>query len=102
MYGLYAVAGPSVRTDYRTTASAEGVRAGLDRLERDLAGGDHLVGDAFTVADLTAAAVFTPLIAPPNRPFLPRSLPPEVMALREEMTARPGGQWVLETYARSR
>ena len=43
----------------------------MDRLEAELDGGDHLVGDAFSVADLTAAALFTPLIRPPERPFMP-------------------------------
>ena len=102
MRGAYAAAAPYVRKDYRTSPDADGVRAGMDRLEQELAGRDHLVGDRFTVADLTAAAVFTPIVAPPQRPHLPDRLPPEVLALREELTARPGGRWVYEMYARYR
>ena len=102
MRGLYAAAAPWVRKDYRTSPDGDAIRAGMDRLEAGLGGRDHLVGDRFTVADLTAAAVFTPVIAPPQRPHLPDRLPPEVLALREELTARPGGQWVHETYARHR
>ena len=100
MLGVFTVLGPLARRYYRGTA--EQVRAGMDRLEQELDGCDHLVGDRFTVADLTAAAVFTPLLAPPQRPHPPRSLPAEALALREELTARPGGRWVFETYARYR
>ena len=74
----------------------------MDRLEAELGARDYLVGDRFTIADLAGAALFTPLIAPPKRPHQPRALPDEVLALRAELEARPGGRWVLETYARHR
>ena len=46
--------------------------AALDRLERELdnAGGEYLAGDAFSVADLTAAALFYPLVNPPEGPSI--------------------------------
>ena len=97
MHGFFAAVGPTVRKHYRATADT--IRAGMDRLEREIGPSGHLAGDSFTVADLAGAAMFTPLLAPPQRPHSPRSLPPAVQALREELTARPGGQWVFEMYA---
>src|SRR4051794_14485430 len=41
----------------RADEARERVLPGLDRLESDLGDNDYLVGDRFTVADLTAAAV---------------------------------------------
>jgi len=49
-------------------ASVEGSRTtlidALDRIEAERAGGDYLVGESFTVADLTAAALLYPLVWP--------------------------------------
>ena len=101
------VARRAARRDFdisdRTAAAAlEGIRVAMDRLEAELAGGDYLVGDSFTVADLTGAALFTPLIAPAGRPWAPKGLAPVLMAARDELDARPGGRWVHEVYARHR
>ena len=74
----------------------------MDRLESELDGRDHLVGDAFSVADLTAAALFTPLVRPPERPFMPDAVAPPLEAFGDELMARPGGQWILDTYRRHR
>jgi glutathione S-transferase len=96
-----------VRRDFdvtdETAARARGqVVAAMDRVESQLRPSGYLVGDAFTVADLTAAALFTPVIAPPQRPYAPRSVAPAIRELREELGARPGGEWVAEMYARHR
>jgi glutathione S-transferase len=101
------LARPIVRRDYGVSeASAAAARtqvlAAMDRLEAELQPSGHLVGDAFTVADLTGAALFTPLLAPPGRPFLPPTVAPPLQELRDELTARPGGAWVHELYARHR
>jgi glutathione S-transferase len=101
------LARPIVRRDYGVSeASAAAARnqvlAAMDRLESELQPSGHLVGDAFTVADLTGAALFTPLLAPPGRPFLPPRVAAPLQELRDELTARPGGAWVHETYARHR
>ncbi|TMA50512.1 MAG: glutathione S-transferase [Deltaproteobacteria bacterium] len=77
--------------------------AALDRLERELQPSGYLVGDRFSVADLTAAALCSPLVAPPEFPYLPRGPMPEPMArVRESVAARPGFRWVLEMYRRHR
>lgn len=100
------VARRMVRRDYGVDqASAEeameGIRAAMERLETELDGRDHLVGDGFTVADLTAAALFTPLLAPEGRPWAPE-LVPALRPYRDELEARPGGRWVHSTYERHR
>lgn len=96
-----------MRADYEATEGRAAVARGelLDiaaRIEDELGDGDYLVGDRFSVADLTGAALFTPLLDPPKRPYLPEASPPGLVALREELMARRAGQWVHEIYARHR
>jgi glutathione S-transferase len=98
---------PFVRRDYGVSeAAAETARgeviAAMDRIEAELQPSGYLVGDRVSVADLTASALFTPLIAPPNRPFLPRTFPAALQGLRDELTARPGGRWIHAMYERHR
>jgi glutathione S-transferase len=88
--------------DETAAAALDGIRSAMDRLEAELGSREYLVGDSFTVADLTAAALFTPLLAPAERPWAPKRLAPILMAVREELDARPGGRWVHEIYARHR
>jgi glutathione S-transferase len=77
------------------------VLAALDRLEAELGGGDYLVGDSFTVADLTAASLFYPLVGPPEGPRLPD--PPErIERFRAPLEQRRGYRWVGEMFARHR
>jgi glutathione S-transferase len=95
-----------LRRDYAVDqASAdeavEGIRAAMDRLESELDGAEYLVGDSFTVADLAAASLFTPLLAPPGRPWAP-AMPVALEGFRDEIETRPGGAWVTEMYARHR
>jgi glutathione S-transferase len=78
------------------------MHAALDRLERELDGRSHLVGDAFSVADLTAAALFVPLVRPPEFPYPHARLPESAHALRNGLADRPGFRWVEETYRRHR
>ena len=101
------VAGRIVRRDYGVTEATAvqahaAVVAAMDRLEAELQPSGYLAGAGFTVADLTAASLFTPVLAPPERPYAPRTLAPALMAVREELSARPGGEWVREMYARHR
>ena len=96
-----------VRADYsinaESAAQARGeIVAAMDRLEAELQPSGYLVGEEFSVADLTGAALFTPLLAPPQRPYVPDTIVAEVAELREELAARPGGEWVSEIYVRHR
>ncbi len=75
----------------------------FDRLERDTAGDGFHLGGCFSVADLTAAAVMTALIRPPEFSYpLPHPWPPTLVELRESIAHRPGFQWVESVYSRFR
>jgi glutathione S-transferase len=98
---------PLVRRDYRANeASAErsaaAIRAAMDLVEREVGPSGYLVGDSFSVADLTGAALLTPLLVPPERQYPPPRVAPEVQELRSEMEARDGGKWVFEMFRRHR
>jgi glutathione S-transferase len=103
-------AGTFVKLRYRVAspgaaaAGREQVTAAMDRLEAELDanGTGYLVGERFTVADLTAAALFYPVAQPPEGP---RILPSENVAMEEffgPLRDRPGGRWVAEMFRRHR
>lgn len=79
------------------------ILAALDRLEAELGDGEYLVGDAFTVADLTAASLFYPLVLPPEGP-LPADQPAAAgfERFREPLKERRGFKWVAEMFRRHR
>ena len=100
------VASRMVRRDYGADQAgadeaAAGIRAAMDRLESELGDGAYLVGDSFSVADLTAAALSTPLLAPPGRPWAPE-LVPALRPFREEIEERPAGRFVERMYEQHR
>jgi glutathione S-transferase len=77
--------------------------AAMDRLERELGPSGYLVGDRFTVADLTAASLFYPIIRPPTFPYPSiDDVPAKAAAFLDSLAARPGGRWVARMYARHR
>jgi len=77
--------------------------AAMDRLEKELSPSGYLVGDRFTVADLTAAALLSPLVRPPEFPYRnAMALPPEFAQARESLQNHRAFQWTLETYRRDR
>lgn len=81
-------------------ASRRKVEAALDRLESELGSGDYLVGEGFTVADLTAASLLFPLAWPQEVQYdLPEPLGWE---FRDRLVDRPALQWVREMYRRHR
>jgi glutathione S-transferase len=88
-------------------AAAEHARAkivaALERLEAELegGGGEYLVGDCFSVADLTAASLLVPVVQPPEGPKLP-DLPGDYEEFRRSLRDRPGYRWVAEIFARHR
>jgi glutathione S-transferase len=92
--------------DPAAAARARGeVIAALDRVEAELDAGDgvHLVGEQFSVADLTAASMFSLLVLPAGGPLPPDlSLPADFSRFRQEVAERPGYRWVEETYGRYR
>jgi glutathione S-transferase len=86
----------------RAEAAEAKVVAALDRLEAELAGREYLVGDGFTVADLTAAALLYPLVLPPQIAWRPSRLPRAWDEFRQAHRERPSLQWVAEMYRRHR
>ena len=80
------------------------IRAGMRLIEDTLEGSDHLVGDQFTVADLTGAALLGPLLGPPELPYRDpeASLPAGLQQVVAELRGLPAGAWVARTYERHR
>jgi glutathione S-transferase len=77
--------------------------AAMDRLERELQPSGYLVGDSFTIADLTAAALFYPVVLPSQFPYpLVSEVPPAGREVLESLAARAGARWVADMYARHR
>ncbi|HEY4778553.1 MAG TPA: glutathione S-transferase family protein [Solirubrobacterales bacterium] len=107
--GLYARTYTGLRFGARDKAAAttarEKIVAALDRLEDELeaGGGEFLVGESFSVADLTAASLFYPVVDPDEGP-LPAGTPspPALEGFRDEIRERPGYIWVEETFRRHR
>jgi glutathione S-transferase len=90
-----------------TPASAEAARgktmAAMDRLASEVRPSGYLVGDRFTVADLTAAALLSPLVRPPEFPYkaaLP--LPEPFKKIHESASTHPAFQWTLNIYRNHR
>jgi glutathione S-transferase len=85
--------------------SREKVVAALDVLEDELGDKQYLVGDGFTLADLTAASLFYPIALPPEFPYPSPSweyLPEGARDFLGELRDRPGAKWVAEMYRRHR
>jgi glutathione S-transferase len=105
----YARAYTALRFGVRDEDAAEVARAkivaALDRVEEELeaSGGDYLVGDGFTVADLTAASLFYPLVLPEEGP-LPADapVPAGLGSFRAPLEERRGYRWIEEMFRRHR
>jgi glutathione S-transferase len=81
------------------------ILAALDRLDAELAasGSGYLVGDRFTVADLTAASLFYPLVLPVDGPTAGQAgAPAGLEEFRAPLRERPGFVWVEEMFRRHR
>jgi glutathione S-transferase len=108
LVGAYARAFTSLRFGANDDAAAlvakQRVIAALDRLDAELAAsdGDYLVGDSFSVADLTAASIFYPLVGPDEGPLPRRLSPPAFQDFRAGLSDRPGFLWVEEMFRRHR
>ena len=90
------------RTEKAAEESRRKVVAALDRLESDLSGREYLVGDRFTVADLTAASLFYPLVLPPEGPDPGFRIPVAVLEFRDGLGRRTGLDYVKEMFRRHR
>jgi len=83
--------------DHATVADA------LDRIEGERRGRAYLVGDTFTVADLTAAALLGPALQAPQIQYpLQVELPDYIKAYQADVLKHPAAQWALGIYAKHR
>jgi glutathione S-transferase len=82
-------------------ASRAKISAAMDRLEREISSSGFLVGESFTVADLTAAALFYPVAHPPEYPYptlADHDVPDSWRQFLDSLAHRPGGQWIADIY----
>jgi len=107
--GAYARAYTSIRwganDDEGAAQAREAIVAAFDKLEAELeqGTGEFLVGEGLSVADVTAASLFYPVVVPPEGPLdpdLPR--PPALDRFRQSLSDRPGFKWVAETFRKHR
>lgn len=87
--------------DHRADDALRSVTAALDHLESELGDRQYLVGDRFTVADLTAAALLYPLVLPQEGPLQMEPLA-AVARIRTSLADRRGYRWAQEMFARHR
>jgi glutathione S-transferase len=79
------------------------VERAFDFVAREAGPSGQLVGDVFSVADLTAAALLAPAVSPAHPDMeLPRPRPAAVEAFLARWAAHPGAEWVREQYRRHR
>jgi glutathione S-transferase len=101
----YARAFTSVRfgagSEDRAQRAQTRVLAALDHLESELGTNDYLVGERFTVADLTAASLFYPLVLPAEGPRVD-ARPATLTRVREALAERRGVGWIEEMFRRHR
>jgi len=81
------------------------VRATFAHVSELLLGRRYLVAGRFTLADLTFAALATPLLAPPEHPVIKKGSftpPPDLAAFRDELAKTRAGQHVFSVYREHR
>jgi glutathione S-transferase len=93
-----------VRSEEAAAHAREKVLSALDRLEAELdaSEGDYLVGERFSVADLTAASLFYPLVLPPEGPDVGEEPAAGLQSFRASLAERPGYEWVATMFERHR
>jgi glutathione S-transferase len=97
MRSLLAIDERSVELAY------ERVREAGERFRAELQPSGYLVGEGFSVADLTLASLLAPAVAPPQYPYpQPQRAHPLLAPLREALAEHGLVDWTLEIYARHR
>jgi len=93
------------RVNARTAAESRGrVLGAVERLERELGAGsgEYLVGERFSVADLTAASLLYPIVRPAAFPYPIPEIPAGAGEFMDALASRPIGAWVARMYERHR
>ena len=86
----------------RVESARGAVEAALDRVQEELGPSGYLVGDRFTVADLTAASLLAPIVRPEQFAGRAERFTPAAQALADELEGHPTFGWVREMFARHR
>ncbi|MCP5055304.1 MAG: glutathione S-transferase family protein [bacterium] len=89
-------------TPEKVEESIQVTRDVMDRLQKEIGPSGYLVGDAFSIADLTAAALASPGVHPDGGPMHPEQAPPAVDAWLARWADHPTTAWVREIYAKHR
>jgi glutathione S-transferase len=85
--------------------SREKVRAAFNRIEADVGPSGYLVGESFSVADLTAASIMGLIVVPPEFPYIkvhPDERTGQFRRFRDSLKDHPGFKWVEDMYRRHR
>jgi glutathione S-transferase len=86
--------------DESVTVARQKVAAAGERFRAELQPSGYLVGDSFTVADLTIAALTAPFVAPPEFPYpQPQRGHPLITPLLETLAGCGLAGWAHEMYA---
>src|SRR5512145_3095865 len=86
-------------SDAKLEADRAAVAAALDRIEHERHGRPYLVGEAFSVADLTAAAMLSAVLQPPEIQYPLRvELPPYLQDYRATLLRHPAAPWAAGIY----
>jgi glutathione S-transferase len=94
---MYAIDEQSVARSY------DQVRSVATHFRSELGSRGYLVGDRFTVADLTAAALIAPIVAPPQFQYpQPQRDHPRLAPLRAALAEHGLVEWAQNMYARHR
>lgn len=109
---VYRAAFPLIRAAMRAdmqltpARAAEGLTRGAEAFAfvAERAGGSgYLVGDQFTIADLSAAAILSPAVLPDEFPYRPpQPYSPTFRRFLDRWADHPGAAWVREMYRRHR
>jgi glutathione S-transferase len=84
-------------------AERAAVRAAMDRIAAEIGPSGYLVGDRFTVADLTAAALLSPIVLPAELEYRPPEPPPPlVQDYRATIAGHRAFLWAVEIYRKHR
>jgi glutathione S-transferase len=89
-------------TEEKAAASRERVLAAAARLEEELGDREYLVGDHFSVADLSAASLMYPAASPATFPYPIPAIPPDAQEFIGGLAQRPLGRYVTRMYERHR
>jgi glutathione S-transferase len=90
----------SLAIDDRSVATAyDRIRAAGERFREQLQPSGYLVGDGFSVADLTLAALVAPVVAPPQFPYpQPQRDHPRLAPVRDALAEAGLVEWALRMY----